>query len=118
MRKHLLRALAVAATVGLTVGASGAGAAPATKHCGSVSYTYPHTGGHGHEALNNLTAVNVSCGEARTVAKFFIVHKGKVPKGWHAKAKSVTGHKNGQTLMVGEEIFTRGDARVVGDVAN
>ena len=81
--------------------------APAPKHCGSVSYTFPHTDDHGHAALNNLTAVGVSCAAARSVANDFLV-AGKPPRGWHA----ATG------ATAGEEVFTRGKARVTGDLAN
>jgi hypothetical protein len=81
--------------------------APAPKSCGSVSYTFPHTGGHGHAALNNLRAVGVSCLTARSVANDFLV-TGKPPRDWHATLKTT----------VGEEIFTRGKARVIGDVDN
>ena len=80
--------------------------------CGSVSYTFPGTHGQGHAALNNLTASGVSCSTARTVAKAFLAGH-KSPKGWHAMSKTVVSH--GNTL---EEIFTRGSARIVGDVAN
>ncbi len=80
---------------------------PAPKDCGSVSYTYPHTGGHGHAALNNLTAVGVSCLTARAVANEFLV-TGKPPSEWHATLK----------VSAGKEILTRGNARVTGDVDN
>jgi hypothetical protein len=81
--------------------------APTPKHCGSVSYTFPHTGGHGHAALNNLTAVRVSCVTARSVASDFLV-TGKPPRNWHA-TPNATG---------GKVTFTRGEARVSGDVDN
>jgi hypothetical protein len=81
--------------------------APAPKKCGSVSYTFPHTDGHGHAALNNLKAVGVSCSTARAVANDFLV-TGKPPKNWHASLRA----------SVGEEVFTRGKARVAGDVDN
>ena len=81
--------------------------------CGSVSYTFPGTHGQGHAALNNLTASGVSCSTARTVAKAFLAGH-KSPKGWHAMSKTVVNHGN----TIGEEIFTRGSARIVGDVAN
>jgi hypothetical protein len=81
--------------------------APTPKRCGGVSYTFPHTDGHGHAALNNLTAVGVSCSTARTVASDFLV-TGKPPRNWHATSK----------LDGGEEILTRGKARVTGDLAN
>ncbi len=81
--------------------------APAPRGCGSVSYTFPHTDGHGHAALNNLTAVGVSCSTARSVASAFLI-TGKAPKNWHATIK----------LSSGEEIFTRGKARVRSYLAN
>ena len=77
------------------------------RKCGSVSYTFPNTGGNGRAALNNLTAVGVSCSTARSVAEDFLI-AGKPPKGWHAKP-GATG---------GEEILTRGAARVRGELAN
>ena len=83
---------------------SPAGAAAPT-HCGSVSYTFPHTDDHGHAALNNLTAVGVPCSTARSVANDFL-RAGKPPRTWRATFNAT----------VGEEIFTRGKARVAGDV--
>jgi hypothetical protein len=77
------------------------------KSCGSVSYTFPHTDGHGHAALNNLTAVGVSCSAARSVAEDFLV-TGKPPRNWHT-ARDTT---------VGQVILARGAARVTGDVDN
>jgi hypothetical protein len=77
------------------------------EHCGSVSYTFPHTDDHGHAALNNLTAVGVSCPAARSVAEEFLV-TGKPPSSWHAT----------HGKMGGEAIFTRGTARITGDIAN
>jgi hypothetical protein len=91
--------------------------APAPKSCGSVSYTLPHTGGHAHAALNNLTAVGVSCVTARSVANAFLI-TGKPPKNWHATMKTVVTHIDGQANTVGEEILTRGKARVTGDIDN
>jgi hypothetical protein len=82
-------------------------AAAQSKRCGSVSYTFPHTDGHGHAALNNLTAVGVSCSTARSVAHAFLV-TGKPPGNWHT-ARDTTA---------GEVAFTRGAARVTGDVDN
>lgn len=82
-------------------------AAAHPKNCGSVSYTFPHTDDHGHAALNNLTAVGVSCLIARSVAGDFLV-TGKPPKNWHATI--------GRTG--GEAVFTRGAARVTGELAN
>jgi hypothetical protein len=76
------------------------------RRCGSVSYTFPHTDDHGHAALNNLTAVDVSCATARSVARALIV-TGRAPKHWHAAMKSS-----------GEEVLTDGRARVTGDIAN
>jgi hypothetical protein len=82
-------------------------ATAATKRCGSVSYTFPHTDDHGHAALNNLTAVGVSCATARSVASDFLV-TGKPPRNWHtARAR-----------RVGEEVLARGTARVTGELAN
>lgn len=89
-----------------------AGASAATA-CGSVSYTVPGSHGQGHAALNNLTASDVSCSSARAVAKAFLANH-KLPKGWHGKSKIVVSHGN----TLGEEIFTRGSARIIGDVAN
>jgi hypothetical protein len=86
---------------------SPAAAAGPHKSCGSVSYTFPRSGGHGHAALNNLRAVGVSCLTARSVAKHFLV-SGKPPSGWHATFG----------MSVGEVIFIRGKARVSGDVAS
>ncbi len=77
----------------------------AIKRCGSVSYTFPHTDNHGHAALNNLTAAGVSCKTARSVARTLIV-TGRPPKHWRAKRKG------------GEEILSKGDARVTGYLAN
>jgi len=91
--------------------------APVPKSCGSVSYTFPHTGGQAHAALNNLTAVAVSCVTARSVAHAFLA-AGKPPRNWHAALKTVVTHIDGQANTVGEEIFTRGKARVTGDVDN
>jgi len=83
------------------------GGASAPKNCGSVSYTFPHTGGHAHAALNNLTAVGVSCLTARAVASIFLV-TGKAPGKWHTTLKTT----------VSQEVFTYGKARVTGDLAN
>ncbi len=91
--------------------------APATKNCGSVSYTLPHSAGHGHAALNNLTAVAVSCATAHSVASAFLIN-GKPPRSWHTTAKTVVTHLDGQSHTVGEEIFSRGQARVTGDIDN
>jgi len=77
------------------------------KRCGAVSYTFPNTHGEAHAALNNLVAVDASCSTARSVANAFLV-TGKPPKNWHATMK----------LISGEEIFTRGEARVTGYLAN
>jgi hypothetical protein len=87
--------------------------APKTTTCGSVSYTFPGTHGEGHAALNNLTASSVSCATARAVARAFIANH-KLPAGWRAMSKTVVS--NGYTL--GEEVLTRGSARVIGDLAN
>jgi hypothetical protein len=88
-------------------------ASEATTSCGSVSYTYPGTHGEGRAALNNLTASGVSCSTARTVAGTFLASN-KPPKGWHVISKTVTSRGN----TLGEVIFTRGSARVIGDLAN
>jgi hypothetical protein len=82
-------------------------AAAQPRHCGSLSYTFPHTDGHGHAALNNLTAVGVSCLTARSVAHDFLV-TGRPPRNWHTA----------RNTNVGEVTLTRGTARVTGDVAN
>jgi len=82
-------------------------AAAQPKGCGSVSYTFPHTGGHGHAALNNLAAVGVSCLVARSLAHDFLVI-GRPPRGWHAAFRESDG----------QEVFTRGTARVSGQIAN
>jgi hypothetical protein len=77
------------------------------KSCGSVAHTFPHTDGHGHAAVNNLTAVGVSCSTARAVASEFLV-TGKPPRNWHTA----------RNTAVGRVTFTSGTARVAGDVAN
>jgi hypothetical protein len=77
------------------------------KSCGSVSYTFPHTGGHGHAALNNLRAVGVGCSAARSLARDFLM-TGKPPRGWHATFETSDGR----------QIFTRGTARVTGELDN
>lgn len=87
--------------------------AAASSNCGSVSYTVPGTHNEGHAALNNLTARGVSCLNARAVAKTFLAQH-TPPKGWHATSRTVVSRHN----TVGEEIFSKGSARVVGDVAN
>jgi hypothetical protein len=87
--------------------------ASAATACGRVSYTIPGTHDQGHAALNNLTASGVSCSTARAVAKAFLVGH-KPPKGWHAMSKTVVSHGN----TIGEEIFRRGSARIIGDVDN
>jgi hypothetical protein len=99
-------------TAGALLAASSATASAATA-CGSVSYTVPGSHGEGHAALNNLTASGVSCATARTVAKAFLAQH-RPPQGWHAISKTVA--RRGETI--GEEIFTRRSARVVGDIAN
>lgn len=83
------------------------------RDCGSVSYTRPGTNGEGRAALNDITTSGVSCSTARTVAKDFLAGYA-LPTDWHAKSKTVMHH--GATI--GEEVFTRGPARVIGDVAN
>jgi hypothetical protein len=87
--------------------------ASAATACGSVSYAILGTHDQGHAALNNLTASGVSCSTARAVAKAFLAGH-KPPKDWRAMSKTVVSHGN----TIGEEIFTRGSARVIGDVAN
>ena len=87
------------------------------KNCRSVSVTIPHTNNHGHAALNNLTAANVTCATARSVGNTFLL-TGKAPKNWHATSKKVVVHSYGQTNTVSEEILTRSGARVTGDIAN
>ena len=89
--------------------------APAATRCGSVSYTLPHTDGHGHAALNNLAAIDVSCVTARSVAHAFLV-SGKPPGSWHAALKILSTHIDGRADTVGEEIITHGAARVSGDL--
>jgi hypothetical protein len=101
----------VLATASLTA-ASPAAASPATR-CESVSYTIPGTHDEGHAALNNLIASGVSCSTARAVARTYLADH-KPPSGWRVTSKTVVSH--GDTL--GEEIFSRGSARVIGDVAN
>jgi hypothetical protein len=105
-----------AVTIGLLALAPSAGASTSAK-CGSVSVTIPHTNNHGHAALNNITATNVTCVTARSVAKTFLLTT-KAPKNWHASTKTVVVHSYGQTNTVSEEILTRGTARVTGDIAN
>jgi hypothetical protein len=90
--------------------------APAPTRCAGVSYTFPHTDDHGHVALNNLTAAGVSCATARSVARTFII-TGRPPRHWHAAMKQVSAHIGREHVTVGEEILTRGNARVTGDIA-
>ena len=90
---------------------------PVAVQCASVSYTFPHTHGHGHAALNNLTAVDLSCARARSVARSFLI-KGSPPAGWHATSRTVIKDEHGQMNTVGEEILTRGAERVTGEEAN
>ncbi len=85
----------------------------AATACGSVSYTIPGTHDQGHAALNNLTVSGVSCSTARAVARAFLAGH-MPPQGWHAMSKTVVSRGN----TIGEEIFTRGSARIIGDVAN
>ena len=114
----LLRAIAivVASAAVSAVSAVPAGAT-APKRCGSVSYTFPHTHNHGHAALNNLTAVGVSCADARRVARRYLA-TGKAVARWTARITLVTVHINGHRYTEGEEIFTNGRAHVTGEVAN
>jgi hypothetical protein len=108
MRSVLIALLATGALAAASPASASAAAA-----CGSVSYTIPGTHDHGHAALNNLTASGVSCSTARAVAKAFLVGH-KRPMGWYATSKTVVSHGN----TIGEEIFTHGSARIVGDVDN
>jgi hypothetical protein len=114
-RHHQTRvagALAATLIAGALAVTSSATASMATR-CESVSYTIPGTHNEGHAALNNITATGVSCVTARAVARVFLVDN-KPPSGWRATAKTVVSHGN----TLGEEIFTRGSARVIGDIAN
>ncbi len=108
MRSVLIALLATGA-----VAAASPVTASAATACGSVSYTIPGTHEQGHAALNDLTASGVSCSTARAVAKAFLAGH-KTPKGWHAMSKTVMSRGN----AIGEEIFTRGSARIIGDVDN
>jgi hypothetical protein len=99
-------------TTGVLAVALPASASAATA-CGGVSYTFPGTHDEGHAALNNLTASGVSCSTARAVAEAFLAGH-KTPEGWRVRPKTVESHGN----TIGEEIFTRGSARIVGDIAN
>ncbi len=107
MRSVLIALLATGAVAAWSATTSAATA------CGSVSYTIPGTHNQGHAALNNLTASGVSCSTARTVDKAFLAGH-KTPKGWHAMSKTVVNRGN----TIGEEIFTRGSAHIIGDVDN
>lgn len=110
-----LRAFAV--LIALSLAACGSStASPQASSCGAVSYTFPHTHDEGHAAMNYLTALNVSCKTARAVASTFL--KGQVPKQWHSTMKSVVVHRSGEIETVSEEILSRGNARVTGDIAN
>jgi hypothetical protein len=104
------------AVAGSPAFASTAGAS-ARLACASVSHTVAHTGGRAHAALNNLIAVDVSCTTARSVARTFLV-SGKPPPHWHASSKTLVTHTGGQANTVSQETFTRGSARVTGDIAN
>ncbi len=108
MKVWLLPLLAVAVVVSLP-----SAARASVRKCGSVSYTVPGTNGEGHAALNNLRARDVSCRIAREVARAFLEHH-TPSKGWHATSRTVTSRHN----TLSERIFTRGSARVVGDLAN
>ena len=116
MRVVALRALAAASTVGLVAFPTTANGA-ASKNCGSVGYTVPHTHDEGHAALNNLRAVDVSCPSARKVALTFL-SSGKAPARWRARPKTITTTRKGEVTTVGEEVFTDGLARITGDIAN
>lgn len=111
LSKHVSCALLALAVTG-ALAATPAAAAP-TIRCESVSYTIPGTHNEGHAALNNLTASGVSCVTARAVATAFLADH-KLPGGWRATSKTVMSHGN----TLGEEIFSRGSARVIGDIAN
>jgi hypothetical protein len=118
MRVTILRALVLLSlTVVGGIGVASAGAATA-RTCGSVSYALPNTGGHGHAALNNLTALRISCAAAREVAQNFLVNDERTTGGWHVRMRTVIKHTGGHAHSVGEDIFTRGTARIVGDFAN
>ena len=108
MKLWLVALLAVGVLVTLP-----SAARASVEKCGSVSYTVPGTHGHGHSALNNLAARGVSCRIARDVAKTFLEHHAP-PAGWHVTSRTVVSHHN----TLSERIFTRGSARVVGDLAN
>ena len=110
------RAVFLTLTVGLLAFVPPA-VASSVSNCGSVSYTIPHTNNHGHAALNNLTATKVTCATARSVARTFLATR-KAPTNWHATSKTIVMHSHGQANTVGEEIFTRGAARVSGEIAN
>jgi hypothetical protein len=112
----VLCGLAVAGVFGMIMFAPAANAF-ATANCRSVSYTFPHTHGEGHAALNNLRAINVSCAAADSVARRFLI-AGKAPEHWHASVKTVVRYIKGQANTVSEEILAHGDARVTGDIAN
>ncbi len=104
----LLALLAAAVLVSLP-----AAARASVRKCGSVSYTVPKTHGEGRSALNNLTTRGVSCLIARKVATTFLEQHAP-PTGWHVTSRTVVSHHN----TLSERIFTRGSARVVGDLAN
>jgi hypothetical protein len=108
-----MRSVLITLLAAVALAASSAAVASPPAACGSVSYTIPGSHGQGHAALNDLTASGVSCSTARTVAKEFLTSH-RTPKGWHATSKVVVSHGN----TLGEQIFTRGSARVIGDLAN
>jgi hypothetical protein len=108
-----MRGLPIALLAAGALLAPASAAAATSRACGSVSYTVPGSHGEGHAALNDLTASGVSCATARAVAEAFLADR-KLPQGWHARLRTVVRH--GETL--GEEIITRGSARIVGDMAN
>jgi hypothetical protein len=113
MWTSLSRALAAVVAIGLVGFAPAAGAA-ATLSCGKVVYTAPNTGNKGKRTLNNLTAANISCSSARSVAKSFLA-AGTAPKGWHVSGKTIVKQVKGKKVRVAEVILTRGKATVIGE---
>jgi hypothetical protein len=96
-------AVLVLAVAALLACAPLASASSTTHHCGSVSGpTHPPAGGI---AVNNITAVNVSCKVARGVALSWCKH-GKV-HGWKVSKHPPTG----------DVLLTKGKEKVYGEVA-
>jgi hypothetical protein len=115
--KRAVAATAAVALVGVALTACGSSATSSTtKSCGSASYTFPHTNDEAHAAMNYLAALNLSCATAHSLAETFLA--GTIPAGWHASMKLVVVHRSGQTNTVDEEILTRGNERITGDIAN